>query len=347
MKKSIKLGWIIAAALASTTPAHAASSTCDRTCLRGVGEAVIASITRNAPADVPLADHYKATENGVPAALSMMTIWRTATAASHRFFAIDPTSGQLFLAVTLKEGRDHALLFGRLHVVDGKVDELELYVDRSRSDGGFVFDATKLGDLPSAWTQPVDRSRLPGREALLQAGRAMFDTRVVSPPPATGCVLIENGKTVAEDPEVLKAIMPPPAPGAPPAPPPALNADGTVSIPCGVPPDRPTDSQARTTILDEEQGVVVTFATVEGAVSPYLITTPTETAFVPDSFLPPYEALLAKQRAADGGRKPQFIQTRATVTVAQAHRIYDGKVQGMHLFEKLGPVGARSPWVAP
>ncbi|HWU04038.1 MAG TPA: hypothetical protein VN222_14960 [Novosphingobium sp.] len=331
--------WGTSASAQAAAPAAARGDACDRACLRGKADALLASIVAHDPGRLPLARTYRATENGVPAALPMMTIWRTATAAAHTFHVIDPVSQQVLLVSDIAEGSSHALLFGRIRVAQGQISEIELYVDRSRSDGGFQFEATGLAQLPSAWTQQVAPARLPTRDALLVAGRSIFDTRLSGPEAAPSCVMMENGKPVAEDPEVLKVI----GGGGPEL---AHNADGSVPIPCGAPPFRPTDPDARTDIVDEAQGIVVSIGTMEGLVQPYVITAPTISAFVPDAMMQPYLDLLAAQRKTGRFNRPELVPTRASITVVQMQRYYDGKLQGMHLLEKLGPVGARSPWTA-
>lgn len=338
-----KLGLLVCSAFvgASTAQAQMApSAACDRTCLSQAADQVLASIVAHDPGKLPLARYYRATENGVPAALPMMTIWQTVSRADNRFYVIDPVTQQLFLLANLTEGQHHALLFGRIKLDDRKISEIEFYVGRSRSDAGFVFDPAALEHLPAAWTTQVAQSRLPGRAELLQAGRSIFDASIEGPAPADACRMMENGAFVAEDAEVLQYV----GGGAPSLP---ANADGSVLIPCGAPPIRPTDPDARTDIIDEEQGIVVSFGTVTGYAQPYLITHPTTSAFVPVSLDQPYQDLLKAQRASGKyDTQPEIVPMLASITVAQMHRYYDGKLQGMHLLQKIGPVGGRSPWVA-
>jgi hypothetical protein len=272
-----------------------------------------------------------------------MVIWRTATAAKDRYYVIDPTSGQVFLIATLSEGPSDTLLFGRLKVDGRLVSEVELYTNRSRGQGGFQFDADGPSHLPAEWTVAVPPERRASRAALLQAGRSIFDPSVVAPKAASGCVVMENGKVVAENPDVLKAIGGPPKndkSGAPQA-----NPDGTVPVPCGNPPNRPTDKHARTTIVDEERGVVVSMAVVHGIAEPYLVTNPTESAFVPNALLQPYADMLKKQQSSGRFKAAAVRPMAASAAVSEVHRIYDGKLQGLHLLVNLGAPGSSSPWV--
>jgi len=321
--------------------AEAAAPACDRACLKGFADELVASIVAHDPASLPLSRVYAATENSVASALGMMVIWRTATAAKSSFYVIDTESAQVFLITTISEGPDDTLLFGRLQIQNRLITEIEIYTNRSRGQGGFQFDPDGPAHFPSAWTLPVGPERRASRAQLLEAGRSIFDPSLKAPDVAPGCVIMENGKVVAENPEVLKHIGPTQNDAHP-----AVNPDGTVPVPCGNPPDRPADKHARTSIIDVEQGIVVSLAIVHGIAEPYVITHPTESAFVPDSLLQPYVGMLTKQQASGAFTAPAIRQMPATAVTAELHRIYDGKLQGLHLLVNLGAPGFRSPWVA-
>jgi hypothetical protein len=346
MKKHRLLPLALSAAASVLAPPSMAApvtdAACDRACLQAYGDRFLASVVAHDPAGLPLTQDYAATENSVAAALPMMTLWQTVTAVKTRFMVIDPRSGQLFLAAGIAEGGHDSLLFGRLKVDEGKFSEIEIYVSRSRGESGFQFGPREWASPPRAWTDPVAASRIPSRADLLRAGRSIFDSRIEGPAPAPGCILMENGKIVAEDPEILKRIAPPGS-DAPPA---VVGSDGLVSIPCGSPPDRPTDPDARTTIVDEMQGIVVSFGTVYGVTGPYLITSPTTSAYVPHALYKPYGEMLARQRASGEYRLPALRQMEGSQTVAQMQRYYDGKLQAMEMFQKSAAPGARSPWGA-
>lgn len=333
---------LLAAFLCLPGAAKARPAACDRACLSTTADQVLASMVAHDSASLPLARSYKATENAVPAALSMMTLWKTPTAVRHKYYVIDPKSGQVFLVADMAEGSGDVLVFGRIKMADRQIEDVELYSSRSRGDVGFQFDAQALGTPPDAWTVQLGPQRRASRETLLTAGRSIFDTSVNGPPPSADCVLMENGKVVEENPDVLKQVMPK---DGHPQPELKRNSDGLVSIPCGLPPNRPTDPHARTDIVDEDQGVVVSIATVQGVVAPYLVTSPTESAFVPDAMYKPYAEMLVKQRSTGHYALPAMQGMRASITVAEMHRVYDGKLQGMEMLQRLGPPDARSPWV--
>jgi hypothetical protein len=338
---------VLALTLLGSATRASATTACDRACLKGVAEQLLGSIVAHDATRLPLVHEYAATENSIPSALGLMVIWRTATAAKSGYYVIDPTSEQVFLIATLSEGPKDTLLFGRIKVEGRRISEIELFTNRSRGQGGFQFDADGPSHFPVEWTAAVPPERRASRAALLQAGRSIFDTSVAAPEASSSCVVMENGKVVAENPDVLKAIGGPPtgdvkdvgkkASGG--------NSDGTVPVPCGNPPNRPTDKHARTTIIDEEQGVVVSMAVVQGVAEPYLVTNPTESAFVPNALSQPYTDMLKKQQSSGQFKAAAVRPMSASAAVSEVHRVYDGKLQGLHLLVNLGAPGSSSPWV--
>jgi hypothetical protein len=317
--------------------AGAADSACDRACLSGLADRFLASVAARRPADLPLAQVYRATENGVAAGIPMMNPWTTATGIGSRYYAIDPVSRQVFFISELEEGPHNALFFGRLKVAGGKFAEIEIYTARSRGDGGYQFSSTQVGKPAPQWLEKVDRARIPARAQLLQWGKSTFDKNIAAPPADPKCLLMENGKIVEEDTHVADFV----STGKK-----AQQGKKTlVNIPCGGNGDRPTDAAARTDLVDEEQGVVVSFGVVHGVVEPSLVENPTISAYVPNEILPPYLALLEKWRGTEQAKLPAIAPMPATVHVAEMHRYYDGKLQGQYLLLRLGPPGAHSPWV--
>jgi len=339
---SLRAWFAIVSLAALCSAAQAQQASCDRACLNTQADALLNSLVAHSIANLPLTAEYAATADGQPAALPMMTLWRTVTGVKHKYYVVDSSSSQIFLIATLSEGPNDALLFGRLKVAGAKISELELYTDRSRANGGFQFDAAGSANFPSAWTVKLEPKQRTSRAQLLTFGRSIFDNTLDGPVPGPGCVLMENGKIVGEDPEVLKSIMATPTDISKMS----RNADGSVQIPCGVPPGRPTDKKARTDLIDEEQGIVVSFAVVSGMVEPYLATNPTVSAFVPFAMLSPYTDMLKKQQDSAKFNNPAMRPMPAALTVAELFRIYDGKLQGMMMLQNMAPTGAVSPWVA-
>lgn len=313
----------------------------ERTRLVALADRVLDSMVSHDVSTVPLAREYAATENGQPAALSMMVLWRTVSSVNDRYYIVDPVTRQVFLIARVQEGSLDTLLFGRLKAQDDALSEIELYADRSRGNGGFMFDGSGPAHLPEAWTRTITAAQRPTRAQLQQEAASIFDTTVPATSGGEGCVLMENGRIVGENPDVLKQIMG----GADISKLPHL-ANGDVAIPCGASPERPTDRDARADLIDEEQGIAVSIAVVHGMVEPYLITNPTVSAYVPFAMLKPYSSMLAGQQASGKYSDTSALRPmEASILVAEIHRIFDGKLQGMMMLQNIAPVGAGTPWV--
>ncbi|MGE4432180.1 MAG: hypothetical protein AB7E05_15725 [Sphingobium sp.] len=339
---------------APATPASTnTQSACDRACLKAITNTFFDAIVHKREGEVPLSHIYQATENGVASSPSSMTIWRTVDAIRSRFLIVDPVSSQVYAITTVDEGGKENILFGRLKVENRQISEIELYTNRTRGQDGVTY--TQGGSptpLPVEWTQTVAKNRLPSRDELLTAGRSKFDNSFSPPPGSPDCMLMEQGKFVAEHPKVWAAIGPAVVPGKP-TPQKAgkayvRNADGTVPIPCsGGSPKRPQDPNARVDIIDEEQGIVVTRGTIHQAhVLPYHVTNPTESVEVPDSLTDDAPAL-ESLKGSGGTALPSLRPTPVTSFSSAVYRIYDGKIQGMMLMFYLVPAGSQNPFMAP
>jgi hypothetical protein len=64
-----------------------------------------------------------------------------------------------------------------------------------------------------------------------------------------------------------------------------------------------------------------------------------------DALLQPYVDMLKRQQSSGLYTAPAVRPLPATAAVAEIHRIYDAKLQGLHLLVNLGAPGSRSPWV--
>jgi len=85
---------------------------------------------------------------------------------------------------------------------------------------------------------------------------------------------------------------------------------------------------------------------VDGMVEAYVITSPTDSAFVANSMLSSYTGMLKGQQASGKFTAPSLRPTPASLTVAALYRIYDGKLQGMMMLQNMAPIGATSPWLS-
>jgi hypothetical protein len=318
----------------------AENKACDRACLTSIAGNLLISMASHDPSSLPLSKSYAATENSQASSLNMMSLWRTVTGIKQTGqHIIDSKSGQIFFTAALDESGMPSLLMARLKVENRVITELELYVDRSRADSGFLLQPEGLSQIPNTWTAPVPEGRKASREELLNVGKAVFDKGLSSPKASSDCVLMEMGGVVYEDPDYLVAVTPPEGNKE------KLTDKKLVTIPCGMISTRPGDPNARVEVVDEEKGIVVSFGVVEGFVSPYLTTRATESCFVPTSMIEDHRKYL-KSLSPDQLKNRNILQEmQASVAVMEVIRYHSNQIQGMHRFMNLQGPGAGSPWV--
>jgi hypothetical protein len=284
---------------------------------------------------LPLAPHYASTEDSRPSAVQLMTCWRTITGVNCVSQVVeDEQRGNVFFTASLDESGTASIAFGRVKVVDELITEIELYVDRSRCDSGFVYLPDQMDKLPEIWTRPVPADGAATRAELDALGAAIYDTAgAVEYATAEGCVLLEIGGVVYEDAKYLAALTgQPAAPDAHPTP-----------IGGGLWPGRPIDPDHGEVIaVDEHQGVVVSRLSVDGFVCPYVVDNENSSCFVPAMMLADHMRTLD---IADVDGKNILEQMRATATTFEMVRFFDNKVQGMHRYIQMQASGGRTPWV--
>ena len=320
--------------------AASAQSGCDRSCLSGLATQLVDSMVAHNPDTLPLAPVYRATENSHPAALGMMTLWRSVTRAhAPDFLAIDAPAGQVFLATQISEGGDLSVLWGRFRVVNRRISELELFVNRSRGDHGFSFSARDLPGNLRPWMHPGAGRKRASRAELEALARVAFAATGDIPfPVGAQCSFIEAGSHVV-DPGLDDAAPAAPAPGGP-----AIDPEAPLG--CAAPAVRPVDPQARALVIDEQLGIVVVGALIPGTVFPYPFHGHMMSAFIPSQMATPtqlQQQWFERKRAS--GKGPLLEPTPATGDTMEVYQVFDGAIQGHQINVLVGPSGMRSPWV--
>ena len=312
-----------------------ATAACNRACLSGIVDQVLASMPRHDPDKLPLAGMYAATENSHPAALGMMTAWRTITqAAKPALLAIDVQRGSAYFALPVSEAGSQSALWGRIKVVDRKLTELEIFISRSRGDHGFSFSAEQMRpNFKKVMTLPLSRKKA-SHDELEKIARASFDA---SDPTqldiAKDCQFTEVGTLVID-------------PGLDDVPPRAGGPDPEAPLGCMFPSFRPTDKKSRIIAVDDETGLVVVAAVVRGKVYPYPFKGHMVSAFIPDDMKEPQVAQDGWiQRKRKAGQAALLAPAPATGEVMQVLQEYDGKLQGEQINVYVSGPGAQSAWV--
>lgn len=323
---------IASVSLAFSAPAFAQSTSCDRACLSGIVDNVLSSMAKHNPDSVPLAATYTATENSHPAALGMMTAWRTLSSTGKpALLAIDVARGAAYFALPVNEGGNQTALWGRVKVVDRKVAELEIFLSRSRGDHGFSFAADQMAtNYKKLMTLPPSRKKA-SHSDLEKLARASFDgSDPYTISYADGCQFSEVGALVID-------------PGLDDVP---ARPNAQAPLGCIFPPGRPTDKKARVIAVDDEMGIVVAAAVIPGVVYPYPFRGHMISAFIPKDMKPAMDAQDEWiKRKSKAGKAGLLAPTAATGEVMQVLQVFDGKLQAAQINVYLSGPGAQSVWV--
>ncbi len=319
----------------SMTPQTQANSSCSRSCMSALVDQLLASMVAHNPDTLPVATVYAATENSHPAALGMMTLWRSVTKAGKPdLLAIDTVAEQAYFEMQINEGSDLSVLWGRIRVADRKITELELIINRSRGDHGFSFSAEKLPANLHSWMVPPANRTKASRAELERLARASFNS---ADPYTVGiapdCQFIEAGTHVID-------------PGLDDGSGPAMSP--TKPLGCVFPPYRPNDLHARQLVIDEELGIVVVAGLIPGRVFPYPFFGHMMSAFIPDDMKEPQDIQRTWfQKKAQQGKGPLLQPAAASGETMQVFQLYSGQLQGSQINVHLEGPGIQSSWPTP
>lgn len=328
-------------AFAATT-AQAQTATCDRACMASLVDQLLGSMVAHNPDTLPLASSYGATENSHPAALGMMTAWRTITKAGKpSMLAIDTEAGQAYFALTVDESASPSVLWGRIKVVDRRIAEVEIFINRSRGDHGFSFSPEQLPTNYAKVMSPPAGRKLASHEDLVKLSRAAFDASdPLKVDVADDCQFTEEGWQVVDP--GLDDVPPMPAPGG------MAPRDPEAPLGCMFPPFRPTDKAYRVIAIDDTLGLVVVAAVVPGVTYPYPFHGHMLSAFIPSEMKEPLKAQDAwVERHLKAGKAPIVKPQPGTGEVMQVLQLYDGKLHALQLSLYLSGPGAQSIWRQP
>ncbi|KAJ5946565.1 hypothetical protein N7454_003404 [Penicillium verhagenii] len=325
--KLLRLSMGIAAAMSTMGEAGTLSSDCSRQCMTNIVQGVIDSMLMHNPFMLPLAKVYRATENSHPAAVTMMTAWRTITAAGEpSLLAIDTTNGTAYFALDVSEGNDkkETVLRGRIKVVDREITELELFLNRNRGDHGFSYSAAELpANYEVQMNPPANRTKA-SRQTLYDLSVALFSsTSNFSVTVGDDCQFTELGWKVVDA---------------------GTNGNGsTTPLDCTWPDSHPVDANPRTAlVVDEELGFVVTSGNIPGIVFPYQ----NVSAFIPDHMTAPQEAQLVWMKEMEAtGEIPLVYPFPATGDTMEVLQYYNGKLQAMQINVYLSGPNMTSTWL--
>ncbi len=203
------------------------ASGCDEGCLKSVMDTYLDALSKHDPSLVPVAAHYRYTENGAQISLGE-ALWVTFNSyGKYRHDVYDPETGGIATYLSIIENHEMPypdFLAIRLKVVNRKITEIETVVDRHAQG------TENMPPKDPSWMETMNRvepeSTRISREALKKAAlgylRAVAFHNGNLAPFAESCIRLENGTLSAlgpsDNPPIPIVKSPPPANGNPPPP---------------------------------------------------------------------------------------------------------------------------------
>jgi len=191
---------------ASATPAMAQAfgepsavniPTCDRDCLIGYARGYMAALAKKDPSSLKLADDVQFTENNVVIPVGK-GLWNSVSKiAATGLEAADPLTGQVAWFGVVWEHGEPAYYAMRMHVGDGKIDEIETVVHRLTGLPAPFGDPDKVEHHP-AFQEVLPPEGRVSRARLIAIAQSYFNTverndGMVFAPFTDDCGRLENG----------------------------------------------------------------------------------------------------------------------------------------------------------
>jgi hypothetical protein len=193
----------LALAHSAASSGTAATGSCGETCLKGFMDAYLQALQRHDPSPLPLAAHYRYTENGAVLSLGREGLWVTFNRyGPYRHDVFDQTTGGVATYVNLLENHEIPfpdLLAVRLKIVNHRITEIETVVDRHARS------AWNMPPKDPSWMAIMERTEPAAtrisREALRKGAlgymRSVAFHDAALAPYAQSCIRLEDGNVTA------------------------------------------------------------------------------------------------------------------------------------------------------
>jgi hypothetical protein len=160
------------AATAGAKRAASVEQACDYTCLTGIMDRYLKALVAHDPAQIPVAEHVRFTENTIPLKLGD-ALWGTISGmGTYKLYFADPHDEQVGFEGTIRENDTPAILLARLKVADGKIIEIETLVHRNADEAKAL---EKFGQPNPVWTQPLTAAQKIPRQKMLEIANSYFE----------------------------------------------------------------------------------------------------------------------------------------------------------------------------
>ncbi|HWU01264.1 MAG TPA: hypothetical protein VN222_00875 [Novosphingobium sp.] len=319
--------WLAAALLCGAAPALAQAPgqpsavlprDCDRACLIGLARSYMAALAGHAPGQAPLAPRARFTENDVEIPIGM-GLWRSIDrVATTAMEAADPDTGQAAWFGVVWEHGQPAIYAMRIHATGRRIDEVETVVHRKTGLPAPFGDVDHLVHDP-AFNEVLPTEQQRPRERLIAVAQGYFNTvelndGTVFTPFAEDCARLENGISTT-------------APARPTAGAPGNAA--TIAAGCeaqfklGIYRINKRVRERRFPLVDTERGIVVATGFFDHA----------------NGF--------DHYRLTNGAEMKTALKWPNSITLLEAFRITDGRIQRIEAVFTYVPYFMHNPWATP
>jgi hypothetical protein len=283
---------------------------CDHQCLIGLVHDYVAALGHKDPSLAHFARNVRFTENDVEMPFGHEGLWATVTSvASHGLEAADPATGQAAWLGTAEEHGEPVYLAVRLRVHRGAIVEVETVVTRKTGlPLPFGDAATLVHDQAFSQVLPPEQRR--PRERLIAVADSYFNTvelndGMVFAPFDPDCARTENGIVTTRAGAGSAGDI---APGC------------EAQLRLGLYRINERVRERRYPLVDEERGVVIATGFFDHA-----------NAF-------------DRYRTTDGKERRTLLEWPNSITLIEAFRIRDGRIQRVEAIFTYVPYFMHSPW---
>lgn len=308
-----------AGAQAPGEPSAVNIPTCDRACLIGYVRDYMKALAAKKPDQVKFADDVQFTENNVVIPIGK-GLWNSISkVAPTGMEAADPLTGQAAWFGVVWEHGEAAIYAMRIHVQDGKIDEVETVVHRKNGLPAPFGDPDKVTHHP-AFNEVLPPERRVSRARLIALGQSYFNTverndGMVLAPFSDDCGRLENGISTT-------------APGKGASLDPGNRNGNATSIASGCEAQfklgiyriNKRIRERRFPLVDEERGVVVA------------------TGFFD------HDNEVIKYNLTDGREMKTALKWPNSISLIEAFRVRDGKIQEIEAVFTYVPHFMHNPW---
>jgi hypothetical protein len=321
-----------AASMAAPEPALQGPVQCDRACLQGAVDQVLAAMVAHKASTLPLAPGVRYTENGQALALND-GFWNTASGRgvySHYF--LDPRTDQAGFMGVVKENGDNVIMAMRIALQGRQISEIETVMGRSGlgtagpAGGVGAKNLEAMGKPDDIWFKDIPLAERASREDVIRVSNMYFSNLQNNDGKgdysffADDCYRLENGSPTTSGPHTPPPR--PPAAGAPPARPgPNMMALGCKQgFQTGFFRIVTRIRDRRFPLVDEEKGVAFAFGFFDHAGNVHDF------------------------KLSDGTVSPGGIKAPFTWEIAEAFRIEHGKIKTVEAVLNNAPYGMKGGW---